>query len=200
MMIRSVFLVPIIFISICSSAQSKKEVKANKIKSVTEYTTETIAGKEVTYKSQYSAFDKGGNTIEKTDFLPDGSVQKKVTAKFDGKGNKLEENEAILKEDKKPENPKKGDIKNTKTTAKYNSNNNKIEEVVTDAVSGKQIKKTQTSYNSNGDKTIEVGFDGENKLLQKEVFSYDKKGLRIEHKTYDGSNNLTEGKKFVYAF
>jgi hypothetical protein len=187
-------------ITFLSFSQSKKEVKANKIKSTTEYTTETLSGKEVTYKSQSIVFDKGGNTLEKIDFLSDGSVQKKIIAKFDAKGNKIEENESILKEDKKVDDPKKGDVKNTKTISKYNSNNDKIEEIVLDAISGKQIKKTQTSYNSNGDKTIEVRFDAENKLIQKEIYSYDKKGLRIEHKTYDGLNNLIEGKKFVYTF
>jgi hypothetical protein len=200
MRVRIILVNVLIFISLHAFCQSKKEVKANKIKTTTEYTTETIGGKEVTYKSQYDVFDKGGNTLEHTNFFSDGSVQKKVSAKFDAKGNKIEENETIVKEDKKPEDPKKGDVKNTKTVAKYNSNNNKIEEVVTDAVSGKQIKKIQSSYNSNGDKTIEVRFDGENKLIQKEIFTYDKKGLKIEHKTYDGVNNLVEGKKFVYTF
>src|ERR1043166_4842996 len=81
--------------------QSKKEIKANKIKSTTEYTTETISGKEVSYKSTYSVFDKDGNTIEKTEFGPDGSVKKKSTAKFDSKGNKIEETNFELKDDKK---------------------------------------------------------------------------------------------------
>jgi hypothetical protein len=184
----------------CCFAQSKKEIKANKIKNTTEYTTETISGKEVTYKSTYSVFDiKSGETLEKTEFGPDGSVKKKSTAKFDGKGNKIEETDYEVKEDKKPDD-NSNLAKNTKTLSKFNSSNDKIEELVYDA-NGKLLKKTKTDYNANGDKILEVRFDGDSKLLKKEVYTYDsKKGLRIEHKTYDGNNVLLEGKKFVYGY
>ena len=188
----------VLFLFTASFAQSKKEVKANKIKSTTEYTTEIIGGKEVTYKSSYSVFDKEGNTIEKQDFLPDGSLKKKNTAKYDGKGNKIEETNFVAKDDKPQDDPKP-DAKNTKTVSKFNSANDKTEEIVYDAVSGKQLKKTQTSYTS-GNKMLEAVFDGDNKLTKKSVYTYDKKNLRVERKTYDGSNVLIEGKKLVYQF
>ena len=194
--------IPILFLLFFAGAayaQTKKQIKLNKIKSCTETTTETVNGKEVSYKSQFSVFDKAGNTTEETDFLPDGGVRKKTTTKFDGKGNKIDETEMIMKEDKpKPDEPKP-DIKNTHTVSKYDSNNNKTEEVVYDGA-GKQIKKIQTSYNMNGDKTIEVRFDKDNKLIKKEIYNYDSKGLKIEHKTYDGNNVVTESKKFAYQF
>ena len=179
-------------------AQSKKQVKANRIKSTTEFTTETINGKEVNYKSTYTVFDKDGNTTEKTEFSVDGNVIHKTSSKFDGKGNKIEENEMVVKEVKKSDEPKP-DVKTTKTVTKYNSSNDKTEEIVYDG-SGKQIKKIQTSYNSSGDKTLEVKFDGNNTLIKKEIYNYDKKGLKIEHKTYDGNNILIEGKKFSFQF
>jgi|ERR1051326_4304161 hypothetical protein len=186
------------FVCLAAQAQSKKEIKTNKIKSTTEYTIQLVDGKEVNWKSCYMVFDKEGNTTEKTDFMQDGSVKKKNTAKFDSKGNKIEETNYVVKEDKKPDEKPEG--KNTKTVSKYNSGNDKVEEVVMDATSGKPLKKTQISYNSNGDKTTEVHFDGDNKLLKKEVYTYDKKGLKIEHKVYDGNNTLIEGKKYVYQF
>lgn len=187
-----------LFLFTSSFAQSKKEIKTNKIKSTTEFTTEIISGKEVTYKSSYSVFDKEGNTVEKQDFMPDGTLKKKSTAKYDGKGNKIEETNFVAKDDKSQDDPKP-DSKNTRTVSKFNSAGDKTEEIVSDAISGKQLKKTQTSY-TGGNKMLEVVFDTDNKLTKKSVYTYDKKNLRIERKTYDGNNVLVEGKKFVYQF
>ncbi|MEW6470102.1 MAG: hypothetical protein AB1458_14340 [Bacteroidota bacterium] len=179
-----------------SSAQSKKKIKMYKIKSTTETTTETIEGKEVTYKSVHSVFDKEGETTEKTEYRPDGSVKRKETKKFDGKGNVLEETFYEVK-DNKGGTDKPG-VKNTKKTYKYNSNDDVTEECEYDGA--KLLKKTVTSYNSNGDKSMEVTYDADGKLLKKSVFAYDKKGLKIEKKTYDANNNVIEVKKYTYQF
>jgi hypothetical protein len=183
-------------------AQSRKQVKANKIKSVTENTIEKINGAETTYKSGYTAFDKDGNTIEKTDYAADGNVKRKQTFKFDSKGNKLEEiNFDPILPDKNPKtDANKTDKRNVKFTYKYNVNDDKTEEVEIDGATGKQIKKTQFSYNANGDKSMEVVYDENNVLAKKSVYTYDKKGLKIEKKTYDSVNNLIETKKYVYQY
>ena len=178
-------------------AQSKKEIKEYKIKSTTENTTETVDGKEVTYKSTYSAFNKNGETTEKTEYNPDGSIKRKETTKFDSKGNKIEETFYEVK-DKKNDSEKPA-VKNTKTTSKYNSNDNKIEEIEYDGA-GKMLKKTIFSYNAYGDKTMEVVYDSGGKLLKKSVFTYDSKGLKVEKKTYDAANTVIETKKYVYGF
>jgi hypothetical protein len=176
-------------------AQSKKLIRLNKIKSATEHTTKMVDGKELSYKSTYWTFDtKTGETTEKTEFFPDGSVRKKSVTKYDSKENIIEETEFSVK-DKTPDDGSR----NTKTTYKYNSSNDKTEEVQYDG-SGKVLKRIVFSYNANGNKTMEVKYDGENKLLKKEVFTYDKKGLKLEHKIYDSENVLLETRKFTYGY
>ena len=161
-------------------AQSKKVIKNNKIKSITETVTETVNGKETTRKDSYTSYDKNANITAKEDYRKDGTLKHKETAKYDSNGNKLEETMYDAAETQL--NPEK----NTKHVSKYNMDDNKTEELEYDA-SGKLVSKTQYSYNGKGEKILEVTFDALGKLIKKVVYTYDSKGLRVEKKEYDAA-------------
>ena len=93
-MFKNRFLLGGIFLAVCfanSFSQSKKDVRKYGIKSVTEMMTEIDNGKEVTFKSSFTSFDKNGFVAKKTDYHRDGTVKKEVTSKYDGYGNKIED-------------------------------------------------------------------------------------------------------------
>mgnify|MGYP003595506981 CR=1 FL=1 len=193
---KNKFLLFALFVlAINSYAQSSKKVKNFRIKSTTEWIT-VYNGEEKSEarKDTYTAFDKDGNTIEKTEFNKDGSIKKKETAKFDSKGNILEE----ISFDSKPEKDSK-ESNYKKVTYKYNSTDDKTEENVYDN-EGKLIKKTVFTYNRNGDKSAEVSMDASGKVLKKSIYTYDAKGLKAERKTYNGDNALESIKKYEYTY
>ncbi len=176
------------------SAQSKKDIKNNKVKSITENITVVENGKTSNYKSQYTVYDKGGNVIERTEFMPDGTVKKKETFVFDKSGNKIEE--SLVEGKTAPDNGK--EAKNYKKTSKYNVNNDKVEEIEYDGT-GKIVKKTAMNYSTNGNKTLEVEYDGAGKISKKIIYTYNSKGLRVDRKEYEG-DTMTEEKKFDYQY
>ena len=183
-------------IGVIVSAQSKKEKKAIKtygIRSITENVTETINGKEVTRKDAYTAYDKNTNMTVKEDYRKDGTLKHKETAKYDSKGNKLEETIFDAAE------TQLNSEKNLKHSCKYDSDDNKTEETEYDAA-GKLIHKQQYSYNNKGDKTLEVEYDASGKLTKKVVYIYNAKGLKVEKKEYDGANTLISDRKYTYEF
>lgn len=178
-----------------SFAQSSKKVKSFHIKSTTEWVTDYSSDeKSEARKDTYTAFDKDGNTIEKTEYAKDGSIKKKETDKYDGKGNLLEESSFEAKSDKEPK-----DKSFKKITYKYNSSNDKTEENEFDS-NDKLVKKTVYTYNKNGDKSAEVIMDSDGKVLKKAIITYDAKGLKAERKTYNSENALESLKKYVYQF
>lgn len=182
-----------------SFAQSKKDIKTNKIKSITEFVSSFENGKEVTYKVHYTAFNKNGNIIEDTEYNNDGTIKKQETAKYDTNNNKIEETYYCQKKSSKT-NPNPTAIVNIKTLNKYNAHNDKIEEEELDISNGQLIKKCIFSYNSKGERNIEESFNSEKKLIKKVIFIYDNKGLKTEKKTYNESNELEMTKKYVYEF
>jgi len=186
----------VMLIGLEASAQSKKEKKAIKtygIKSVTENVTETLNGKETTRKDSYTAYDKNANITAKEDYRKDGTLKHRETTKYDSKGNKLEE--SIFDAAETQLNPEK----NIKHVCKFDSDDNKTEELEYDG-NGKLITKTQYSYNSNGDKILEVVYDASGKLTKKVVYIYNAKGLRVEKKEYDSANTLVSDRKYTYEF
>ena len=192
---------PIVFLFLLSStqllwAQSSKKVKNFRIKSTTEWITVYSSDeKSEPRKDAYTAFDKDGNTIEKIDYNKDGTIRRRETAKFDSKGNTLEETSFEAKNEKES----KDSNNNKKTTYKYNAGDDKTEENVFDG-EGKLIKKTVYTYNRNGDKSAEVTMDASGKVLKKSIYTYDAKGLKAERKTYNGDNALESVKKYEYGF
>ncbi len=89
--------------------------------------------------------------------------------------------------------------RNYKRVSKYNGNNDKIEEIEYDG-DGKVVKKEVYTYNANGDKVTEITYDALSIIRKKGVYSYDNKGLKTEKKIYGPSGALDQTKKFEYAF
>ncbi|MBI4932173.1 MAG: hypothetical protein HY841_15550 [Bacteroidetes bacterium] len=190
------FLVGILLASFSLFGQNKKEKKAIKtygIKSVIENVTETVNGKETTRKDSYTAYDKNANIILNEEYRKDGTLKHKETAKYDSKGNKLEETVFDAAE------TQLNAEKNVKKVCKYDSNDNKTEELEYDG-SGKLVAKTQSSFNSNGDKILEVVYDATGKLTKKIIYIYNAKGLKVEKKEYDGANMLVSDRKYTYEY
>lgn len=182
------------FISIVQ-AQSSKKVKNFRIKSTTEWVTlNNGEDKSEARKDTYTAFDKDGNTIEKIEYNKDGSIKKRETAKYDAKGNILEESSFESKSDKENK-----DSNTKKVIYKYNAANDKTEESVFDG-DGKLVRRTVFTYNRNGDKSAEVTMDASGKVLKKSIYTYDTKGLKSERKTFNGENVLESTKKYEYTF
>ena len=80
--------------------QTKKEAKANKIKSTTVWQADNSNGTAVTYKESYEEFDKDGRTTMKVEYDKDGTIKRKETAKYYAFGNKTEETLYDLKDSK----------------------------------------------------------------------------------------------------
>ena len=178
------------------SAQSKKEKKAIKtygVKSVTENVSEAINGKESTRKDSYTAYDKNANVTLNEEYRKDGTLKHKESAKYDSKGNKLEETTWDAAE------VTPNAEKYVKHVSKFDSDDNKTEELEYDAA-GKLLSKSQYSYNSNGDKILEVVYDAAGKLTKKIVYIYNAKGLKVEKKEYDGTNTMISDRKYIYEF
>jgi len=175
-----------------SIAQSKKEIKKYKIKSITETISIMEKGKSIVYKDHYILFDKNGEIVEEIEYNRDGSVKKKQLVKYDNNDNKIEET-SFHQGTKNP-----GDGKtNLKIIYKYNANNDKTEEHEYD--SGKLVKRKIYSYNNKGERTLEEVYSAEGKLLRKAAFSYEK-GFKKEKKIFNGQNALEMTKTYAYEF
>ena len=174
-------------------AQSKKQIKELKIKSVTEVSILYKDGNEsANYKSEYSTFDKEGNTTSQIEYNVNGTIKRKETIKYAGK-EKVEE---IIEHPNDIDLPQK---KYKKTTWKYNSAGDKIEEVDYDAA-GNVVRKITYAYNAKRERVFEMEYDGVGKLAKKSAFSYDKKGLKTEKKVYGPGDVLEKHVKYTYTF
>lgn len=195
-MVNRLGVVVCFFLFIQLNAQSKKDIRLYKIKELTENTVLYENGKQVaSYKSEITKFDKEGNTIENITYNSDGTIRRKEAAKYSGK-NKIEELVQVVN------NTKKADEENTNekykhTTSKYNSNNDKTEEVWYDE-KGSIIKKETIAYNSRGDRLFEITYDGSGKIIQKIAYGYDAKGLRTEKKVFDSNDALIKHVRYTY--
>lgn len=193
---KQLIFLAVILCSLSAFGQSKKEKKAIKtygVKSVTETVHETANGKETSRKDSYTTYDKNANITLNEEYRKDGTLKHKETAKYDSKGNKLEE--TVWDAAETTPNPEQY----VKHVSKYDADDNKTEELQYDAA-GKLISKSQFSYNSNGDKTLEVVYDAAGKLIRKTVYVYNAKGLKVEKKEYDGANSLLSSRKYQYEF
>jgi hypothetical protein len=191
---RALFLLTIsFFLASATFAQSRKQLKELKVKSQTEISIIYKDGKEVSnYKSEYSTFDKDGNTITQIEYNVDGTVKRKETTKYAGK-EKIEE---II------EHPTGGtDVqkKYKRTTWKFNTAGDKTEEVEYDAA-GNVTKKITYAYNAKGQRVFEMEYDGAGRLLKKSAFSYDKKGLKTEKKVYGPNDVLEKHVTYTYTY
>jgi hypothetical protein len=144
------------------SAQSKKDIRENKIISETSNITAVENGKEVTYKDSYIVYDKNGNVTEETEYNKDGSIKRKETNKYNANKDKTEE---MVFDGK--------DKTTHKTTFFYNSGGQKIGEIEYDG-DGKILKQSMIIYNANGFKTEKKTYDANKKLISTKKFTYSK--------------------------
>jgi hypothetical protein len=147
-------------VSLFVSAQSKKDIRENKILSETTYTTSYENGKEVSYKDTYTVYDKNGNVIEETEYTKTGDIKRKETNKYNANNDKTEE---VVFDGK--------DKTTTKTVFYYNALGQKIGEISYDS-SGKIHHQISYSYNSNGFKTEKKTYDAGKKLLSVKKYTY----------------------------
>src|SRR5437868_1908222 len=139
------------FISILSiNAQSKKDLKKNKVKSFHQVHTSIENNKETTVDALVQKLDGNGNVLEEINYDKEGKIKSHFTATYDKNGDKSEE--VVFDED--------GKIKKKKAY-KYNAKGDRTEESHMDA-SGKLTEKIIYSYNANGDKVAEVTMDASN--------------------------------------
>jgi len=178
------------------SAQSKKLLKELKVENCTENTTVYENGKESTYKSGYRVFDKDGNTTEDTEYNADGSVKRKETAKYSGK-NKTEE--IVDERGDKEKDPSSAGKVYKKTTWKYDSDGDEIEQAEYDE-KGNLTKKTTYAYNKKKDKLYEVVYDGKGALIKKIAYGYDAKGLKVSKTTYGPGDVVQKVVKYTYGY
>jgi hypothetical protein len=154
----------ILFLLVATSiaAQSKKDIRENKIVSETSTITVTESGKESTYKDSYTVYDKIGNVTEQTEYNKDGTIKRKETNKFNANKDKTEE---VVFDGK--------DKTTHKTTFFYNSGGQKIGEIEYDG-SGNILKQSMIIYNANGFKTEKKTYDANKKLISTKKFTYSK--------------------------
>ena len=87
-----------------SFAQSKKNIKKYKIKSITETVTTFEGGKELTRNDQFTRYDKNGQIIEQIDYDKNGKIKTKTITKYNNLEDKNEEtifdgnNKQVLRE------------------------------------------------------------------------------------------------------
>ena len=163
MNIDKLFVIVMLCLTIATvSAQSKKDIRENKIVSETSNITTIENGKEVTYKDSYILYDKNGNIAEETEYNKDGTIKRKETNKYNANKDKTEE---VVFDGK--------DKTTRKTTFYYNANGQKIGEIEYDG-SGKIEKQSMIIYNANGFKTEKKTYDANKKLISTKKFTYSK--------------------------
>jgi len=177
-----------LLIALSAPCQSKKERKKNKIRSTTEWETGTADGQSATFKVSYEEFDKGGRSILKVEYAPEGTVIYRSTAAYNSNGNKTEETE--FDPDKK---------KNLRWTYKYNALNDRTEELEYEST-GAIRKKTAYGYDARGNRITETETDGAGNLLKKLVFTYNSKNLKTGKTNVTESKQKERSKKWDYVF
>jgi hypothetical protein len=185
---RTLIFITCLTIMISSAGQSKKEIKKNKIKSATDWEITFVNGKANTYKSAYEEFDKNGRSILKVEYGPDGGILTKVTTKYDGYDNKIEETDFDASKKK-----------NVRRTYKYNAFRDKTEESEYSS-SGVLLKKTLFTYNGDGNRTSEITTDAAGTMQKKTTYSYNAKKLRSGKQTLNSTSVPESGKKWEYEY
>jgi hypothetical protein len=187
-MYRILIFATCLIMAVSSSGQTKKERKKNKIKSTTDWEIVYENGKANTYKSVYEEFDRNGHSTMKIEYGPDGTIQTKLTAKYDNYQNKIEETEFDASKKK-----------NIRRAYKYNAFKDKTEESEYNS-SGVLIKKTTFTFNADGNKTSETVMDATGIVLKKTTYTYNPKKLRSGKLTISNSNVPESGKKWEYEY
>lgn len=187
-MLKYPILLCLLFSAFLVSAQSEKEIKQNKIKSITTWSTDNDEGNTSPRKEMYESFDKNGNTLIRIKYKKDGSVNSKETFKYDKNQNKTEEIEY--------------DGENKVVSHKayaYNSFQKKTEELEYNPAGG-LVKKTTFTYTPSGEKATETVSDPKGGLIKQTEYKYSAKNLRIQKITTNKSKQVESTKKWAYEF
>ncbi len=154
---KILLLILFVFFSLQVSAQKKKDIKKNNIKSVT--VTEHAGGKSI--KTSKTVFNTAnGKIIEETEYDDEGKTDKVIKYKYNTEGKLIEE--SVFSE------------KNSlleKRTYKYNVLKQKSEECLFDE-KGKLVKKSIYIYDTKGLKSEKKVFDGNNTLISHKKYTY----------------------------
>ncbi len=160
---KTLVFIILISIPLLISAQGKKALRTNKVKSKTTTTTSlNKEGNTITFKDSYEEYDKNGNTILKIDYAKDGSIKKKESYEFDSFENVIKQTDFEAKSNK------------TKITEyKYNAHGEKISELVKDS-EGNIIEKVTYTYDSKNLKSErkEIDEKGSTKSIKKITYSF----------------------------
>lgn len=152
------FLLLFVILILCGNlavqAQSKKDIKSNKVKSV----TEVIVKGDKTYNDAFQSFNKNGNTLEEINYDNTGKIKERITYKYNN-SNKKSEQITYDSSGKQKE----------RETYKYNADDEKVEENL---------------YNGNNILISKSVFSFNNKGLKKQKKTYDAQGTLIQSKTY----------------
>lgn len=175
-------------LSILAHGQSAKEIKENKVKSVTIWQNDKDEIPLNTYKVSYETFDKQGNTLLKIKFDTDGSTDSKVSYRYDKNQNKTEEIEY------------NGDneIVSHKLIV-YNAFGKKTEEREL-SPSGDLLTKTVFSYNSSGDKSAETTMNAKGDILKTTEYQYNSRKLKTQRTTTNKTKQVESLKKWTYEY
>lgn len=169
-----------------ASGQSAKDIKANKIKSVTTWQKDQGDKPSEAHKDSYEVFDKYGKTTLKVIYEKDGSVKIKKTCRYDNNQNKIEDFDYA----------ENGEVVLHKIYG-YNAFQKKTEEKEYSS-SGELVHKTSIAYNLAGDRTSETVNESKSYTVKKVEYKHNSRGLKTE-KTTTGKTNQLEGvKKWTY--
>lgn len=155
---KYLILITLVFIAIKGFSQSKKTIKAQKIKTIIE--TKTEGAKTITESK--IIYDKDGNPTEIVDYNKEGQIKSIHKLKYNSEGDEIEDLEY---------NSSNNLVE--KKITKYSLIGEKTEEVYFDAA-GKQIKKTTYTYDSKGLKTEKKTTDDSGKVISVKHYTYTK--------------------------
>jgi hypothetical protein len=178
----------LLFSGLLTFAQGSKEIKLNKIKSVTTWQSDTEEGSAELVKESYDEFDKNGNPVLEINYKKDGTVNHKKTTKYDRKQNKIEEIEY------------EGDfvIKSHKAYM-YNSLGKKTDEREYNP-SGALIQTTSFSYYPDGEKKSETTTDAKGTVLKLVEYKYNSRQLKIQKISQNKEKKSEAIKKWSYEY
>jgi hypothetical protein len=178
----------LLFLYFLAPCQSTKDIRKNKIKSISIWQTPKENNSDSPVKESYEAFDKNGNTTLKVAYLADGSVDKKETTKYDKNQNKIEEFEY----------DGNNQVRSHKSYV-YDKFQNKLEENEY-APSGELIKKTVFTYSHEGDKLSETVIDEKGAVLKKVEYRYNSHNLKVQKISTNKTKQVESVRKWGYEY
>lgn len=150
----------LLFVGTSAIAQSKKDIKKNKIKAITEQVTDYVGGKEITKTDSYKKYNKEGQVVEEVEYDKNGKFKRKIVSKYNEFDDKTEE--AVYDAENKlveREVYKYDSYKEKSEVLHYNERN-------------ELDSKAVYVVNSNGLKTERRLYDTKGKLLQVKKYIY----------------------------